>query len=85
MADAIKGSRNRSAKYGALLDALRDRIMHFTPGTEVGTVQGLRREFKALWSAHREKPDGLVPCDDYSTRGVLQAMREIGVVPGKYL
>ena len=59
-----------------------------------GTVQGGNmveateagyREFKALWNAHREKPDGLVSCDDYATRGVLQAMREMGVVPGKHL
>lgn len=39
--------------------------------------------FCALWTARRDRPDGIVSVDDYLTAGALAAMRELGVAPGR--
>ncbi|HWL52407.1 MAG TPA: substrate-binding domain-containing protein [Chthoniobacteraceae bacterium] len=41
-------------------------------------------QFREIWSSHREKPDGLMVCDDYLLDDAVHAMVSLGVkVPGE--
>lgn len=41
-------------------------------------------QFREIWSSHREKPDGLMVCDDYLLDDAVHAMLSLGVkVPGE--
>lgn len=57
------------------------RVLHGGSSQESAAVGA--QEFKALWNALPEKPDGLISCDDYATAGALEAMRELDIRPGQ--
>ena len=47
------------------------------------TVRSAARTFTAAWQAAPEKPNALICLDDYMTTGAIQAMRELGIEPGR--
>lgn len=55
-----------------------------SPGAAAATTNG-KVHFHELWGAAEQKPDGLLSTDDYTSRGALAAMAELGVVPGRDL
>lgn len=46
-------------------------------------VPSSARAFTAGWQAFAEKPDALICLDDYMATGAIQAMRQLGVEPGR--
>ena len=50
-----------------------------------GARQSGREAFHALWARLHEKPDGLVVMNEYVAQGVIAAMGELGLRPGREL